>query len=64
MTETITKIGKKFYRSKTFWVNLLSLVGLVVQAQTGFVVPPEVQGGILTLLNGFLRFTTTEPIQK
>lgn len=64
MTNETTTTGKKFYKSKTFWVNALSLVGLVVQSTTGFIIPPELQVGILSILNGFLRFTTTEPITK
>ena len=60
----MTTTGKKFYKSKTFWVNLLSLAGLVLQSQTGFVVAPELQAGILSVLNGILRFATTEPIEK
>lgn len=65
MTEntTSTAIGKKFYKSKTFWVNVLALASIVVQSQTGFIIPPELQAGILSILNGVLRFTTTEPIQ-
>lgn len=65
MTENTvtTTTGKKFYKSKTFWVNVLALVSIVVQSQTGFVISPELQAGILSVLNGVLRFTTTEPIQ-
>ena len=59
-----TTTGKKFYKSKTFWMNALSLVGLIIQSSTGFIVPPELQAGILTILNGFLRFTTSEPIKQ
>ena len=65
MTEntTSTSTGKKFYKSKTFWVNTIALAAIVVQSQTGFVIPPEAQAGIITVLNGLLRFATTEPIQ-
>ncbi|OGI31336.1 MAG: hypothetical protein A2287_02780 [Candidatus Melainabacteria bacterium RIFOXYA12_FULL_32_12] len=55
--------SKKFYQSKTFWVNIISLAGLLVQSQTGFIIPAEVQAGILTVINTVLRFTTSEPIQ-
>ena len=65
MTENTasTTTSKKFYKSKTFWVNILALASIVVQSQTCFVIPPELQAGILSVLNGVLRFTTTEPIQ-
>ncbi len=56
--------GKKFYKSKTFWVNVMALASIVIQSRTGFVIPPELQAGILTVLNGILRFSTTEPIEK
>ena len=53
---------KDFWRSRTIWVNILSLVALVVQQQYGFVVDVELQGAILLVLNVILRFDTSESI--
>jgi hypothetical protein len=54
--------SKKFWQSKTFWVNVLSAVGIVVQTKTGFVVDPATQALGLTLINGTLRAVTKEPV--
>ena len=53
---------KKWYASKTFWVNTLALVATVIQGFTGFVISPELQGILLTLVNIILRWVTNEQI--
>lgn len=63
-TNNLIPAGKKIYKSKTFWVNVIALASIIVQTKTGFVIPPELQAGILSVLNGILRFTTTEPIKN
>lgn len=55
-------MGKKFWLSKTFWVNVIALLGLLLQSYTGFVLDPEKQVALLGVVNIFLRFTTKEPI--
>jgi hypothetical protein len=64
MTDTTTPepVGKKFWESKTFWLNFLALIGIIVQSQTGYVISPMIQGIILTMLNTILRLVTKEPI--
>lgn len=54
--------SKKFWQSKTFWVNVLSAVGIAVQSKTGFVIDPATQAIGLTLVNGALRAVTKEPV--
>lgn len=55
--------GKKIWKSKTFWVNLVSLVGIVYQSVSGdYVVGPEAQAAALTVINLVLRAVTGEPI--
>ncbi len=54
--------AKKFWQSKTFWVNILSALGIVVQTKTGFVVDPATQAIGLTIVNGALRAVTKEPV--
>jgi len=54
---------KKFYQSKTFWVNILSAVGLVVQTQTGFIIDPSIQAIGLTVVNTGLRLITKQGLE-
>ena len=41
-----------------FFMNLVSVIVIVVQSMTGFFIDPAIQVGILTLLNLVFRFTT------
>jgi hypothetical protein len=61
MTEQ-TLTGKQFWLSKTLWVNLLAVLGLYMQMQSGFIFDPTMQAGLLCLVNMFLRTITKEPI--
>lgn len=49
---------KPFWLSKTLWLNALAGVALFVQAKTGFVVSPEIQGYLLIAINAGLRAIT------
>lgn len=52
---------KKWYASKTVWVNLLALVGMALETVTGKqVLDPDTQGVILTVINLILRFVTKQ----
>lgn len=53
---------KKWYVSKTVWVNGLALVATVLQGKYGFVVSPEIQGIALTVVNLVLRKITKEKV--
>lgn len=53
---------KKWWLSKTVWVNALALVALVAQMQTGFVFSPEMQAFVLSMINLGLRTITREEI--
>lgn len=54
---------KKFYSSKTLWVNFLSLVALVIQIQTGKeLFSVEYQAMALTVINAVLRMITVVPV--
>ena len=57
------KMDKKWYVSKTVWLNVLATIGIVVQSYSGFVIEPVLQGYILTGLNLVLRFVTKEKIE-
>jgi hypothetical protein len=54
---------KKWYLSKTLWVNAIGLIALVVQTITGrVIISPEVQGMILTVANVILRLVTKQEL--
>jgi hypothetical protein len=54
--------GKKFYLSKTFWVNVLCAAALGLQMRYGFVIGPELQALALTAINLGLRKITNQPV--
>jgi hypothetical protein len=54
--------GKKFYLSKTFWVNVLCAAALGLQMRYGFVISPDLQALALTGLNLILRKLTNQPV--
>jgi len=55
--------AKSFLKSKTFWVNLVGVVILVLQfALDEYVIDPDWQGVGLGILNILIRFKTDKPI--
>ncbi len=54
--------GKPFYKSKTFWANMVALATMGLQMKYGFVVSADLQALILSLINLGLRAVTKEPI--
>ena len=42
---------KTYYTSKTFWLNILAVVGIIAQGQFGYVVSPEMQVTALAVIN-------------
>ena len=55
-------MGKKWYASKTIWVNVVAAVSLFVSSQFGYKISTEVQAGIIAALNVVLRIITKEPL--
>lgn len=55
-------MDKKFYLSRTFWVNILAVIALIVQSQFGYIISPETQVSILAVLNILLRAITKTEI--
>ena len=51
-------MDKKWYASKTLWVNGLAGIAMLIQSATGFVIDPAAQAGILVVLNLILRAVT------
>lgn len=53
---------KKWYKSKTIWVNVLSIAALYAQITSGFIFSIESQTAMLALINLMLRVVTKEEI--
>ena len=49
---------KKWYLSKTLWVNVLAVFVLVLQGQFGWIISPETQVVLLGAVNFLLRLIT------
>jgi len=54
--------GKKFYLSKTFWVNVVCAAAIGLQMRYGFVIGAELQALALTAINLGLRKITNQPV--
>jgi len=55
---------KKWIRSKTLWVNIIAIVAIILQAEYGFVISPEVEVAALGMINLILRAITKEGLEK
>lgn len=58
---------KKWYESKTVWVNILVALIAFLESSQGAGLPyltPEAWAMIIAVLNIFLRFVTNQPIEK
>ena len=53
---------KKWYHSKTIWINIIAIIALVVQSQLGFVLDAADQLALLGIINIILRIITGIPI--
>lgn len=42
---------KKFWKSKTFWVNIISAIAVIIQSKTGFMIDPIMQALGISALN-------------
>jgi hypothetical protein len=62
MAEEI-KIVKKWYLSKTLWVNIVALAAMIIQANYGFVIAIEEQAAIIVIVNLVLRAITKEGLE-
>ena len=55
---------KKWWQSKTLWVNALMFILAIAQTDLilSFNLSPEVIAGVITAVNFILRFLTSQPI--
>jgi hypothetical protein len=68
ITEAVAEViesemtGKKWYYSKTFWVNIIAGVSIIVQSSYGLILPVEYQMIALSLVNMGLRKISSSAI--
>jgi len=53
---------KRILKSKTIWVNLIAFLCFALEKRYGFLIDPDLQLQILSLINIGLRFVTKEAI--
>lgn len=60
--------AKKWYQSRTEWLNILTAIGILVTLVTGVAFEdgeiPAIAAGIVAVVNIFLRFRTNQPVSK
>ena len=55
--------SKKWYTSKTIWINLAALAAIAIQAFLGEnALDPALQSGLLAAANAALRLFTAQPV--
>lgn len=54
---------KKWYKSKTLWINIIALIAILAQTQHGFIIHPEEQAALLTIINLALRMITNTELE-
>jgi len=49
--------------SKTFWVNIIAIIAIIVQQQFGYLINADVQIYLLSAINLVLRTVTKEKLE-
>jgi hypothetical protein len=55
--------GKKWYTSKTVWINIIAAGALFTQMKWGFIIDPATQALVLSGVNLVLRKITKQAIE-
>lgn len=53
---------KEWWKSKTFWVNVIAIGGIILRAELGLVLTPLGEVATLSAINIILRAVTHEEI--
>ena len=61
--EAERKYGKKWYKSKTVWVNAIALLSIFLGDKVGVPLSEEDKLAILSVINIALRIVTKEPVR-
>jgi len=62
MRDARGNLGKSWFRSKTLWVNIVAVIGVVTASYLGVTMDADSSVGILATVNFILRLITTEPV--
>ena len=54
---------KKWYLSKTLYINIIAIVAMIVQSRYNYIISPEAQMVVLAEINLVLRLITKEKIE-
>lgn len=54
--------GKRWFLSKTLWVNAVAIAAMLLQHQYGLVIDVEEQMAILAVINIIVRLVTSQPL--
>ena len=57
-----TASGKVWWKSKTFWVNVISISSMIAASEFGVEIDPATSVTLLSMINIVLRMITKEPI--
>lgn len=55
---------KKWYLSKTLWVNLIAIGSVAVASLTGVIITPVEATALLAVVNLVVRIFTSEELEK
>lgn len=53
---------KSWLKSKTLWINIIAIAGIIIRAELGFTITPEGEVAVLGIINLILRLITKEEI--
>jgi hypothetical protein len=56
-------MAKKWYQSKTLWMNLVAAAAIFVSDSFGFELTAEETGAVLVMINLILRAVTKQPLE-
>lgn len=55
--------SKKWYLSKTIWVNAIASLAIILQMQYNYIMPVEIQALCITAINLVLRKVTNQELE-
>lgn len=55
-------MGKKWYTSKTIYINAVAFLVMIIQLKYGWTLPVAIEGVIMGIINLVLRRVTKEPV--